>query len=170
MKQQETIWLAYLRDKLPAEERAVVQQNIIETEGYAEALADFEYAWIDEQARRRSSWRGEIVAIAAMVLLAVIWVLRPADPTVIPAVFIAAGNLREAAATQTIKLPPGARITFELELPTPAPGGVCSALGQTGTCSGPVFRLTLPRPAAGPQEIELRHDNQLHSVYVFTIE
>ncbi len=97
-------------------------------------------------------------------------VLRPGVPPVIPAVFIAAGNLREAAATQTIKLPPGSRITFELELPRPAPGGVCSALGKTGPCTGPVFRLTLPRPAGGPQEIELIHDNQLLPVYVFTIE
>lgn len=170
MKQQETIWLAYLRHELPTEQRVAVQQNIIETEGYAEALADFEYAWIDEQARRRSSWRGEILAIAAMVLFAVLWVMRPAAPTLIPAVFIAAGNLRDSTAGQTIKLPPGAQITFELELPTPSPGGACEALGQSGPCSGKVFRLTLPRPAPGPQEIELRHDNQLLSVYVFTIE
>jgi len=170
VKQQETIWLAYLQDELPSEQRVAVQRNIIETEGYAEALADFEYGWIDEQARRRSTWRGEILAIAAMVLLAVVWVMRPGVPTVIPAVFIAAGNLRDAAARQTIKLPPGSPITFELELPTPAPGGTCLALGQTGPCSGRVFRLTVPRPGSGPQEIELKHDNQLLSVYVFTIE
>lgn len=170
MKEQETIWLAYLRDELPTEQRVAVQRDIIETEGYAEALADFEYGWIDEQARRRSSWRGEILAIAAMVLLAVIWVMRPGEPTVIPAVFIAAGNLRDATAAQTIKLPPGSSITFELELPTPAPGGLCVALGQSGPCAGRVFRLTLPRPRSGRQEIELKHDNQLLSVYVFTIE
>ena len=162
--------MAYLRDELPPEERVAVQRQIIEIDGYAEALADFEYAWIDDEARRRSSWRGEILAIAAMVLLAVFWVMRPGVPTTVPAVFIAAGNLRDIAVGQTIKLPPGAQSTAQLELPTPAPGGVCVALGQTGPCSERVFRLTLPRPASGPQEIELKHDNQLLTVYVFTIE
>lgn len=84
--------------------------------------------------------------------------------------FLAAGNLREATAGQTIKLPPGAQINFELELSTPSLGAVCEALGQSGRCSGRVCCLALPRPAPGPPEIELRHDNQLLSVYVFTIE
>jgi len=96
-----------------------VQRNIIEAEGYAEALADFEYAWIDEQARRRSTWRGEIVAITAMVLLAVVWVMRPGAPTVIPAVFVAAGNLRGTAAGQPIR--PGRAPDESFGSPFPAP-------------------------------------------------
>lgn len=44
--------MAYLRDELPPEERVAVQRQIIESDGYAAALADFEYAWIDDEAHR----------------------------------------------------------------------------------------------------------------------
>jgi len=166
--EQERIWRAYLRHELPEEERVRIQQQIVEVEGYAEALAEFEYDQIDRHARRRFEDRAPILAIAAMVLCAVVWMMAPASST--PVVFIAAGTLRDEAAVQRVKLPAGAEVTFELELPDPPPGGRCRALGQAGDCSGKVFRLRLPRPAAGRQEIELTHDNQLVSVYVFTIE
>lgn len=166
MTQQERTWSAYLRHELPEAERAAIQRQIIETEGYAEALADFEYRLIDEQARRRDPWRVEILAIAATVLVAVLWVLRPTSAPV-PAVFLVAGQLRDAETIQTVTLPPGPTVTFELELPDPPPGGRCEALGQSGDCSGRVFRLTIPRPAAGRQQIELRQDGRLLSVYVY---
>jgi hypothetical protein len=166
---QERTWSAYLRHELPEAERAAIQRQIIETEGYAEALADFEYRLIDEQARQRDHWRVEILAIAATVLLAVLWVLRPTS-TPSPTVFLAAGILRDAATVQTVTLPSGPQVTFELELPDPPPGGRCEALGQSGDCSGRVFRLTLPRPAAGRQQIELRQNGRLVSVYVYQVQ
>jgi hypothetical protein len=166
--EQERIWRAYLRQELPEAERIRVQQQIVEVDGYAEALAEFEYDQIDAQARRRSPEGASILAIAAIVLCAMVWMMAPAGSA--PVVFIAAGTLRDEAVVQRVKMPPGAEVTFELELPDPAPGGTCVARGQTGDCAGKVFRLRLPRPAPGRQEIELTQDNQLVSVYVFTIE
>lgn len=168
MKEQEETWRAYLRHELPDEERMRVQQRILEEDGYAEALAEFEYDEIDARVRRRSADRAPILAIAAMVLCAVLWTMWPRGP--LPVVFLAAGALRDEAAGQRVTLPPGDEVIFELELPEPPPGGRCVAGGQTGECSGKVFRLRLPRPAPGRQEIELRQNNQLVSVYVFTIE
>lgn len=168
MTEQERIWRAYLRHELPEEQRIRVQQQIVEVDGYAEALAEFEYDQIDEVARRRTQDRAPILAIAAMVLCAVLWTMRPTGAA--PVVFIAAGTLRDEATGQRVTVPAGAEVVFELELPDPAPGGKCVARGQAGDCSGKVFRLRLPRPAAGRQEIELTQDNQLVSVYVFTIE
>ena len=168
MNEQEQIWRAYLRHELPEVDRLRVQQRIIEEDGYAEALAEFEYDEIDARARRRTADRAPILAIAAMVFCAVVWTMWPRGP--VPAVFLAAGALRDEAAGQRVTLPAGAEVIFELELPEPPPGGRCEARGQTGDCSGKVFRLRLPRPTPGRQEIELRHNNQLVSVYVFTIE
>ncbi len=169
MREQERIWRAYLRHELPEEERERVQRRIVEEEGYAEALAEFEYDEIDVRARQRSTGPAPILAIAAMVLCAVVWTMWPGGAA--PVVFVAAGALRDEAAGQRVTLPGrSAEVIFELELPEPPPGGECEARGQRGDCGGKVFRLRLPRPAPGRQEIELRQNNQLVSVYVLTIE
>jgi hypothetical protein len=167
--EQQRIWRAYLRQELPEEERVRVQQQIVEVDGYAEALAEFEYDEIDAAARRRVGGdRAPILAIAAMVFCAVVWTLWPGGG--VPVVFLAAGTLRDEVGGQRVRIPRGGEVIFELELPEPPPRGRCEARGQVGDCSGKVFRLRLPRPAAGKQEIELRHGNELVSVYEFTVE